>query len=195
MVTAIMLIFLYSFFVLGNCSPMHLRSMAAFVGVSCVGLSIISGYGIAAYHGYMVSKMHNMMPFLMLGLGVDDMFVIVNSIDQTPLHLNASERFRIGLTHAGPSITITSVTDGLAFFLGSMSTVPALNSFCMYCGICIVCLYFSFLTIFSSFFLDDLKRIHDHRGDCCGVCCCKEDSVFCCRGQFLSKRLQKFSQI
>ena len=81
MVTAIVLIFLYSFFVLGNCSPMHLRSMAAVIGVSCVGLSIISGYGIAAYYGYMVSKMHNMMPFLMLGLGVDDMFVIVNSID------------------------------------------------------------------------------------------------------------------
>ena len=193
MVTALMLIFLYSFIVLGNCSSIHMRGVSALVGVSCVGLSIISGYGIAAHFGYMISKMHNMMPFLMLGLGVDDMFVIVNSIDQTPMHLKATDRFKMGLTHAGPSITITSITDGLAFFLGSMSTVPALNSFCMYCGICVICLYISFLTIFSPFFLDDLKRLHERRGDCLGLCCCKEDSIFCFRGKLLPKKLRKFS--
>ena len=109
------------------------------------------------------------------------------------MHLTASERFRIGLTHAGPSITITSVTDGLAFFLGSMSTIPALNSFCIYCGFCVVCLYLSFLTIFSPFFLEDLKRMHKRRGDCFGLCCCKEDSILCCRGRLLSRRLRNFS--
>ena len=195
MITAIALIFLYSFIVLGNCSPVHMRSVAAVVGVSCVGLSICAGYGIAGHYGYLVSKMHTLMPFLMLGLGVDDMFVIVNSIDQTPMHLQATERFKIGLMQAGPSITITSVTDGLAFFLGSMSTVPALNSFCMYCGICVICLYFSFLTIFSPFFLDDLRRIQDRRGDCFGICCCKEDSIFCFRGTLLPTRLKIFSEI
>lgn len=81
MITAIMLILTYSFIVLGNCSPVNMRGVAALVGVSCVGLSIISGYGIAAIFGYQISRLHSLMPFLMLGLGVDDMFVIVNSID------------------------------------------------------------------------------------------------------------------
>ena len=101
-----------------------------------------------------------MLPFMLLGLGVDDMFVIVNTIDQTPMHLKANERFRIGLTHAGPSITITSVTDGLAFFLGSISSVPALSSFCVYAGFSVVTLYFSFLTIFSPWFIEDMRRMH-----------------------------------
>ena len=169
MLVAFSLILTYSIFVLGNFSPVHMRSVASMVGLSCVGFSILSGYGIAAHYGYMISKMHGLMPFLMLGLGVDDMFVIVNSIDQTPIHLTANERFRIGLTHAGPSITITSVTDGLAFFLGSMSTVPALNSFCLYCGICVICLYLSFLTIFSA----DLIGVNPRRSANCqvsGVC-------------------------
>ena len=81
MIVAFSLILTYSIFVLGNFSPIHMRSVASMVGLSCVGFSILSGYGIAAYYGYMISKMHSLMPFLMLGLGVDDMFVIVNSID------------------------------------------------------------------------------------------------------------------
>ena len=130
---------------------------------------------------------------MLMGLGVDDMFVIVNSIDQTPIHLTADERFRIGLTHAGPSITITSITDGLAFFLGTISTMPALSSFCFYAGISVVMLYLSFLTIFAPWFIEDLRRMHRKKGDCCGFCCCKEDSVLCCRARFLPKRLKQFS--
>ena len=37
--------------------------------------------------GFKFSDMHGVLPFLILGLGVDDMFVIVNSIDQTPTYL------------------------------------------------------------------------------------------------------------
>ena len=99
-----------------------MRSVSALVGMSCVGLAITSGYGISAYAGYYISDLHALLPFLLMGLGVDDMFVIVNTIDQTPIYLNAKERFRLGLIHAGPAITITSVTDGLAFFLGSTSS-------------------------------------------------------------------------
>ena len=159
--TAIIMITTYSFFVLGNCSPVHMRGVASLVGMSCVGLATMSGYGLSFYAGQYISPMHSLLPFLMFGLGVDDMFVIVNSIDQTPIHLSANERFRIGLTHAGPSITITSVTDGLAFFLGSTSSIPALSSFCLFAGFCVVTLYFSFLTIFSPFFIEDLRRMHN----------------------------------
>ena len=135
-----------------------------------------------------MSESHSLLPFLLLGLGVDDMFVIVNSIDQTPNHLSPNERFRIGLTHAGPSITITSVTDGLAFFIGSISTIPALSSFCFYAGFSVVMLYFSFITLFSCWFIEDMRRLHKRRGDCCGLCCCKDDSILFCRGRFLSRR-------
>ena len=73
-----------------------------------------------------MSQAHNILPFMLLGLGVDDMFVIVNCIDQTPTDLKPSERFKIGFKHAGPSITVTSITDAIAFFLGSLSSLPAL---------------------------------------------------------------------
>ena len=81
LVSAFVLIFLYSFFVLGACSPIHMRVTSAIIGLSCVILSIAAGYGISFYAGYKFSDMHGVLPFLILGLGVDDMFVIVNTID------------------------------------------------------------------------------------------------------------------
>ena len=75
-----------------------------------------------------------------------------------PQHLSAKERFKLGMTHAGPSITITSVTNALAFFVGSLSTLPAIQSLCVFAGFVIVALYFAFLTMFAPFFLNDLRR-------------------------------------
>ena len=56
-----------------------------------------------------------------------------------------------------------------------------------------ITLYFSFLTIFASWYIYDLRRLHERKGDCCGLCCCKEDTVLCCKGYFLSKRQKRFS--
>ena len=65
--------------------------------------------------------MSGVIPILILGIGVDDMFVICNAIDQQPFNLPAEERVKKAMSHAGPSITITSITDGIAFFIGSTS--------------------------------------------------------------------------
>ena len=58
-----------------------MRVVSAMIGLSCVGISIAAGYGVAFKLGYKFSDMHGVLPFLILGLGVDDMFVIVNTID------------------------------------------------------------------------------------------------------------------
>ena len=183
---AIMLIFVYANIVLGSCSPIFMRSLSAMVGLACVILSVITGYAVASIFNWKASLAHNILPFMLLGIGVDDMFVIVSCIDQAPLYLSANERFRIGLRHAGPSITVTSVTDALAFFFGALSSFPGLRSFCVFAGFCVVALYFSFLTIFSPWFVNDLRRQHKLKGDCCGLCCCKEDVIICCKGKLLS---------
>lgn len=188
MALAILLVFTYSLFVLGSFSPVHFRSLTALIGMGCVLISLTSGYGIAFALGLKLSKFHNILPFMIMGIGVDDMFLIINTIDQTPQHLSADERFRIGLTHAGPSITITSVTNALAFFVGSLSTLPALGSLCLFAGIVIISLYFGFLTIFSPWYVNDLRRMHNMKGDCCGLCFCAVDSILCCRGYFLTRK-------
>jgi len=88
------------------------------------------------------------MPFLLIGIGVDDMFVICNALDQTDINKTVEERFREAISHAGPSITITSTTNMVAFFVGATTRLIALKSFCIYAAVCIIMLYCTVLTVF-----------------------------------------------
>jgi predicted RND superfamily exporter protein len=61
-----------------------------------------------------------------------------------------------GLRHSGPSITITSFTNVMAFFIGATSSLKALSSFCIYTAVGILFLYFYTITFFSALFFMDL---------------------------------------
>ena len=81
MISAILLVSTYSIFVLGSFSPIHFRSLTALIGVGCVILGAFTGYSVASFFGQLMSDWHSILPFMILGIGVDDMFVIVNSVD------------------------------------------------------------------------------------------------------------------
>ena len=100
------------------------------MGIICIFMSYFGGFGVMFALGGKVAGVHNLMPFLLIGIGVDDMFVIANAIDQVPFSKPANERVIEGLKHAGPSITITSFTNALAFYFGSTTSLIALRSFC-----------------------------------------------------------------
>jgi predicted RND superfamily exporter protein len=47
------------------------------LGVSVVGQSILASYGICFYMGFFWGPIHPILPFLLLGVGVDNSFVIM----------------------------------------------------------------------------------------------------------------------
>ena len=134
-----------------------------------------------------------MMPFLLIGIGVDDMFVIANAVDQVPFSKNPNDRLIMAMRHAGPSITITSFTNALAFYFGSTTSLIALKSFCLFACVSIIMLYVTVVLIFTPVMAWDTRRINAKRGDCCGLCCCAEDTWICCKGYFLSDKQKVFS--
>jgi len=89
-------------------------------------MAILVSYGLCSAFGVFYGPVHSILPFLLLGIGIDDMFVIV----QCWSNLNKEEMkkslpLRIGTTmrHAGVSITITSVTDFIAFAVGASTVI------------------------------------------------------------------------
>ena len=119
-----MIIYLVIF--LGSCSPIHCRLLVMVSGILCIILSTFAGNYIGFKLGYLMNDTHYAMPFLTLGIGVDDIFVICNAFDQTPLDLPASERIKRAMRNSGPSITITSLTNSFAFLVGVSSTVEVI---------------------------------------------------------------------
>lgn len=70
------------------------------------------------------------MPFILLGIGVDDIFVLVRSVeevDEQHADLPLPERFEKALNLGGMSITVTSVTNAAAFMFGSLTSIPAVR--------------------------------------------------------------------
>ena len=64
--------------------------------------------------------------FCVAGIGIDDMFVIVQCINNLKREADSgkwslAERLGHGLRHAGVSITVTSATDVVAFAVGAVT--------------------------------------------------------------------------
>ena len=156
---SIMIVGSYTVIFLGACSPVHCRATTAGLGLACVVMSYLSGSAVMFFLGGEVAGVHNLLPFLLIGIGVDDMFVIANAIDQVPFSNTADERLIEGIKHAGPSITITSFTNVLAFFFGSTTSLIALSSFCAFACSCVMMLYITVLIIFVPFMAWDTRRI------------------------------------
>lgn len=94
------------------------------VGLFCVGIAFILAVGICSLIGIPYGPIHTSLPFLLLGLGVDDIFVFHaywKQIHTDELNLSKSLTERIGLTLslAGSAITVTSFTDIVAFIIGA----------------------------------------------------------------------------
>lgn len=101
---------------------------------------------------------------------------------------------KTGMIHAGSSVTITSITNAIAFFLGTTSSLEALSSFCLFAGLGIIMLFLTSLSVFSAFMVWELERTSNQKGDCCGACtwCCKLDTVICCRGSCLTPKQKAY---
>ena len=95
--------------------------------------------------------------------------------------------------HAGPSITITSFTNALAFYFGSTTSLIAISSFCIFAAASVCMLYLTVLTLFLSALVWDTQRVEKRKADCCRLFCCQENSLLFARGYFLSKKQKEYS--
>ena len=82
------LIFIYVLFNLGKLNSVEQRAWLSVAGIAAVLMGLATSFGLAMLMGVFYSSMNRLLLFLMLGIGIDDMFVIIGAFD----NLSAAEK-------------------------------------------------------------------------------------------------------
>eukprot|EP00752_Nemacystus_decipiens_P014689 g13085.t1 len=150
------------------------RSWLGLGGVGIVVASGVAAYGVCSGFGIPFTSLSQLLPFILIGIGVDDMFVILASLDHTDVGLPVEERLALALERCGVSISYTSLTNFSAFLLGSITKLPAVEYFCVYAATSILFVFVLQVTVFTAFLAMDLNRQGAGKMDWC--CCCTSKS-------------------
>lgn len=127
-------------------SPMYLSG----VGVLATALGLVSGFGFCLLIGIPICSLVFVTPFLIIGendchiqfsldafsrlvgVGTDDMFLIYSAYRRTNPGENTVRRLSETLRLCGSGITITSLTNVIAFLAGATTNFYGIRLFCFY---------------------------------------------------------------
>ncbi|XP_074013729.1 patched domain-containing protein 3-like [Numenius arquata] len=135
-------------------------------GVASAGLAVLSSFGLLLFCGVPFVVTVLSAPFLILGVGVDDMFIMIAAWEQSAGKKDKSDvKSRLAETYAEAalSVTITTLTDVLAFFIGTWTAFPSVRSFCLYTGTAFVFCYIYTLTFFGAIIVLNHRREQGNR--------------------------------
>ena len=126
------------------------KPILGFLGVVSAVLATIAALGMVMYCGVPFIGINLAAPFLMLGIGIDDTFVMLGAWRRTSLHAPVPERMSETFKDAAVSITITSLTDMFSFWVGVITPFPSVRIFCVYTGASVAFTYAWHVTLFGA---------------------------------------------
>ncbi len=174
-----MIMFLYIAIALGRIRNLRyllvdMKVSLGIAGVALVTLSVWASVGIFSYMKIPTTLIiFEVIPFLVLAVGVDNIFILTQSIQRdrrSPDEDVESQIARI-VGRVGPAMLLTSVSESIAFFLGALTPMPAVRLFSLYAAVSVLIDFLLQITIFVTFITLDHKRTIESRVD---VCCCLE---------------------
>uniref|UniRef100_H2RVP5 Patched 2 n=1 Tax=Takifugu rubripes TaxID=31033 RepID=H2RVP5_TAKRU len=139
-------------------------------GVLLMALSVAAGLGLCSLLGLSFNAATTqVLPFLALGIGVDDMFLLAHSFRETGSDVPVEERTGSCLRRSGTSVALTSINNMTAFFMAALVPIPGLRVFSLQAAIVVVFNLVTVLLIFPAILSLDLYRREAKRLD---ILCC-----------------------
>ncbi|KAF1771614.1 hypothetical protein GCK72_003441 [Caenorhabditis remanei] len=139
------------------------KPLLGICGVLVTLCAIISSTGMLMLFNVTFVDMCTVMPFLSLTIGIDDTFLMLAAWHETDRNLPYEKRIEKSMRHAAVSISITSLTDALAFLIGSIAPLPAVMYFCYYSSAAILFIFLYCLTMFVAVLALQGKREQELR--------------------------------
>jgi Niemann-Pick C1 protein len=137
-------------------------------GVALVTLSVWASVGIFSYMKIPTTLIiFEVIPFLVLAVGVDNIFILTQSIQRDRRSKDEDIESQIGriVGRVGPAMLLTSVSESIAFFLGALTPMPAVRLFSLYAAVSVLIDFLLQITIFVTFITLDHKRTVENRID------------------------------
>ncbi|XP_061653506.1 NPC intracellular cholesterol transporter 1 isoform X2 [Phyllopteryx taeniolatus] len=154
--------------------PVDSKISLGIAGILIVLSSVASSLGIFSYFGIPLTLIViEVIPFLVLAVGVDNIFIIVQTYQRDERMPQEELHQQIGriLGDVAPSMFLSSFSETVAFFLGALSNMPAVRTFSLFAGLAVFIDFLLQISCFVSLLGLDLKRQEANRLDI--ICCVK----------------------
>jgi Niemann-Pick C1 protein len=140
------------------------------VGILIVLMSVIASVGFFSAVGIKVTLIiAEVIPFLVLAVGVDNIFLIVHEFDRVNISHpdeEVDERVAKALGRMGPSILLSASTETVAFAMGTFVGMPAVKNFAAYAAGAVFVNAMLQVTMFVSILALNQRRVESLRADC-----------------------------
>ncbi|KAH7127186.1 sterol-sensing domain of SREBP cleavage-activation-domain-containing protein [Dendryphion nanum] len=139
-------------------------------GILIVLMSVSASVGLFSAAGIKVTLIiAEVIPFLVLAVGVDNIFLIVHEFERVNIsHPEGSipERVSRALGRMGPSILLSATTETAAFALGCAVGMPAVRNFAAYAAGAVLINAILQVTMFVAVLALNQQRVEANRADC-----------------------------
>ncbi|GAQ89032.1 putative Patched family protein [Klebsormidium nitens] len=170
LVVGYILLAAYGLVVLAKNHPVSSASWLAVASIGSILLAVVCAFGFASAIGTEFSLVEQVLALLLLGLGTDDMLVIMASHQETAdKGLSLPQRLSATMAKAGRGIIVTTSTNFVAFATGISSELPALKGFMIYAAAGVIFVFVYQTTFFAACLLLDMRRQAANRVD--WLCC------------------------
>uniref|UniRef100_A0A671VNE3 NPC1 like intracellular cholesterol transporter 1 n=1 Tax=Sparus aurata TaxID=8175 RepID=A0A671VNE3_SPAAU len=141
-------------------------------GILVVGCSVLASMGFYSWIGIPSSLVIlQVVPFLVLAVGADNIFIFVLEYQRDVRRAGETREEHIGriLGNVAPSMLLCSLSESVCFFLGGLSTMPAVKSFALYAALAVLMDFVLQMTAFVALLSLDARRQDNNR---CELVCC-----------------------
>ncbi|CAJ0930048.1 unnamed protein product, partial [Mesorhabditis belari] len=126
------------------------KPILSILGVFNAGMGIASAVGGLVLLGVPYTDIVAVMPFLVVAVGTDNMFLMVACVRRTNRSWTVEQRIGECMSDAAVSISITALTDAFSFGVGTITTIPAVQIFCLYTCLALVLTFLYQVTFFCA---------------------------------------------
>ncbi|KAJ3291120.1 hypothetical protein HK104_006324 [Borealophlyctis nickersoniae] len=155
-----LIVFLYISLVVGRVDLVKSKFALGFGAVFAVVCSMLMSVGLCSLIGVKSTLVPwEVLPFLIIAVGVENIFVLTNAVVMTSLDLPVKERVGLGLAKVGVQMSMSLFGEMFFLLTGSLIGVPALQEFCLFGAVSIVMDYFLQITFFTTILSIDIRRL------------------------------------